>query len=61
MPITSSSGLDIFGCVDRPVSPSHVAPLVEMISAHFAGFEAVESLDLDGVEPSASFDAAWDG
>lgn len=47
--------------VDPPPPEADIQPLTEMLLAHFAAFDAVERLDLDGIEPSATFAALWDG
>lgn len=47
--------------IDPPPPESDLEPLTEMLLAHFAAFQSVERLDLDGIEPSAVFLASWDG
>lgn len=47
--------------VDPPPPEADVELLTAMLRAHFAAFEAVDGVDLDGVEPSACFEARWDG
>ena len=47
--------------IDPPPPEADLQTLTEMLIAHFAAFEGVERLDLEGVEPSACFRAEWDG
>jgi hypothetical protein len=47
--------------IEPPPPEADLQALTEMLIAHFAAFEGVERLDLEGVELSACFQAAWDG
>ncbi|HLH57749.1 MAG TPA: hypothetical protein VKV33_01230 [Streptosporangiaceae bacterium] len=60
MRIDSSTAESAIGLVDAGVPPGDVPVLASMLRAHFAAFEALEALDLSGVEPAARFEAAWD-
>ena len=47
--------------IDPAPPEADLQALTEMLIAHFAAFDVVERLDLEGVEPSACFLATWDG
>lgn len=60
MRIDPSAADALIGLVDAPVPEGDRPVLADMFRAHLAAFEALEALDLQGVEPSVSFEATWD-
>ncbi len=61
MRLNESAARAVVALVDPPPSEGHVEVLARMLQAHLAAFEAVEHLDLEGVDLSANFDARSDG
>jgi hypothetical protein len=60
MRIDPSTAEAVIRLVDADVPPGDAPVLVGMLKAHLAAFESLEELDLDAVEPAATFEAQWD-
>lgn len=61
MRISEPAARAVTALVDPPPPEDHVELLSRMLRAHLAAFEGLEGVDLEGVEPSATFEARWDG
>lgn len=61
MRISEPEARAIVALVDPPPPETDVELLSRMLRAHLAAFEGLERVDLEGVEPSACFEARWDG
>ena len=61
MRISKSAARAVVALVDPKPPEADVELLSALLGAHFTAFEGLERLDLDGVEPSACFEARWDG
>jgi hypothetical protein len=60
MRLNESAARAVVALVDPPPSEAHTQVLVKMLQAHLDAFEAVERLDLEGVDLSANFEAQSD-
>lgn len=60
MKVDGSAARALLGLIDADVPESDVPILLEMLQAHFTAFESVEALELQEVEPAATFQASWD-
>ncbi|MGH7919933.1 MAG: hypothetical protein ACREQM_08315 [Candidatus Dormibacteraceae bacterium] len=61
MRLSESAARAVVALVEPPPPEADVELLARMLQAHMAAFEAVERLDLEGVELATSFEARWDG